>query len=57
MPIAANFFDFNEVSWQKATKEAMENTFDPELELFEFDVDGEDAGIDIDDMTEDILIG
>jgi hypothetical protein len=35
---------------------------DLELELFELlnldaDADGEDAGIDVDDMTEDILIG
>ena len=59
IPIA-NLFDFDEASWQKVTKEAMENTFDQELELFELldlDADGEDAGIDVDDMTEDVLIG
>ena len=34
--------------------------FDQELELFELpdlDADGEDAGIDVDDIAEDILIG
>ena len=50
----------NEASWQKVIKEAMENMFDQELELFELpdlDADGEDAGIDVDDIAEDILIG
>ena len=42
IPIA-NLFDLNEASWQNVTKEAMENT--------EFDADGEDGGIDVDDMT------
>ena len=50
----------NKASWQKVIKEAMENMFDQELELFELpdlDADGEDAGIDVDDIAEDILIG
>jgi hypothetical protein len=59
IPIA-DLFDFNEVYWQKVVSEALQNSFDQELELFELldlDADGEDAGVDIDDTTEDILIG
>jgi hypothetical protein len=59
IPIA-DLFDFNESHWQEIITAAMKNTFDEELELFELldlDADGEDAGIDVDDMTEDILLG
>ena len=55
-----DLFDFNEIYWQKVVNEALKNSFDQELELFELldlDADGEDAEVDIDDMTEDILIG
>ena len=53
-------FDFNKVHWQKVVGEAMKNSFDKELKLFELldlDANGEDAEVNIDDMTEDILIG
>lgn len=57
----SELFDFNDTHWVDLYEKALQHSFDEELEMYELldlDADGEeDADINVDDSTGEILVG